>query len=185
MRFVVKFCDKLIAILNTRCYVDSFSQRDFLIRKKVASHEKLVVLGNGSLAGVNLARFTQDNFSIKSKCKIRNMFNISEQTVVILFVGRVTEDKGLYELLTAISYLLADGHDVSLLIVGPFEQQYEYEIRRFAQENCENKAFFTGFSTSPEAFMAVADIFCIPSYREGFSTVVIEAAAMGVPTVGT
>jgi glycosyltransferase involved in cell wall biosynthesis len=40
-----------------------------------------------------------------------------------------------------------------------------------------------GFSREPEKYMAIADVFCLPSYREGFGSVVIEAAAMGLPAV--
>jgi glycosyltransferase involved in cell wall biosynthesis len=182
---IVKFCDKLITLFNTRCYADSFSQRDFLVNNKVARQEKLAVIGSGSLAGVDINRFSQDGFSIEEKKEIRCSLNLSDETMVLLFVGRVTKDKGLYELLEVMRDLLAEGHDVSLLIVGPFEQQFEQEIRPYAQQLCGNKVQFTGFSSEPEYFMAVADILCIPSYREGFGTVVIEAAAMGIPVVGT
>jgi len=182
---IIKFCDHLIGLLNTQCYADSFSQREFLIKNKIVSKKKITVLGSGSLAGVDIARFTQDNFSIEKKNQIRCSLKLSRETVVILFVGRVTKDKGLYELLEAVHHLLSDGYDISLLIVGPFEQQFEQEIRPYAQQLCGNKVMFTGFCTNPEYMMSVADILCIPSYREGFGTVVIEAAAMGIPVVGT
>jgi glycosyltransferase involved in cell wall biosynthesis len=45
--------------------------------------------------------------------------------------------------------------------------------------------YYLGYREDPERYFAAADILCLPSYREGFGTVVIEAAAMGVPTVGT
>lgn len=182
---IIKFCDKIIAFLNTKCYADSFSQKDFLIKTKVVSHKKLAVLGSGSLAGVDITRFTQNKFSIAQKEEIRRDLNLSGEVVTLLFVGRVTRDKGLYELLEVVSQLLSDGHNVSLIVVGPFEQQFEQEIRPYAEQLCGSKVVFTGFHEQPEYFMAVADILCIPSYREGFGTVVIEAAAMGIPAVGT
>ncbi|TAL61106.1 MAG: glycosyltransferase family 1 protein [Legionella sp.] len=182
---IIKFCDKLIAFLNTKCYADSVSQKDFLIKNKVASSKKITVLGSGSLAGVDITRFNQNNFSLDQKAEIRDTLNLSDEVVTLLFVGRVTRDKGLYELLEVVSQLLADGYNVSLLVVGPFEPDFEEVIRPYADQLCGNKVAFTGFSVKPEYYMAVADILCIPSYREGFGTVVIEAAAMGVPAVGT
>lgn len=184
-RNIVKFCDKLTAILNTQCYTDSFSQRDFLIKSKIISLDKIKVLGSGSLAGVDLSRFNQERFLLADKKEPRSQLGLREETLVFLFVGRVTEDKGIYELLEATGQLLASGCDMALLIIGPFEQAFEQEIKRFAAKHCGNNVKFMGFSKEPERFMAISDVLCIPSYREGFGTVVIEAAALGVPAIGT
>jgi glycosyltransferase involved in cell wall biosynthesis len=48
-----------------------------------------------------------------------------------------------------------------------------------------DKLHFTGLTDSPETFMAAADVFCLPSYREGFGLVVLEAAACGIPSVAS
>lgn len=184
-RAILKFCDKLIGLLNTHCYADSPSQRDFLIKNKVIREEKISVLGKGSLAGVNLARFSQANFSELDKKTIRNSVNIKEDQLVLLFVGRMTRDKGIFELIEAFGQLLASNENVVLLMVGPFEQGIEQKIRMHAQKYGKDKIIFAGFCPKPENFMAIADILCLPSYREGFGTVVIEAAAMEVPAIGT
>lgn len=181
---IVKFCDKLISSLNTHTYVDSFSQREFLIENKVVDKAKTTVLGSGSLAGVNTLRFNAANFSDLDRKKIRERYNISETALVLLFVGRITRDKGIFELIEAFS-LLENNSELVLLVVGPFEQELEQEIRAFAKRLCGEKVIFTGFCSEPESFMAITDILCLPSYREGFGTVIIEAAAMGVPVVGT
>jgi glycosyltransferase involved in cell wall biosynthesis len=184
-RSVVKFCDKLIVYLNTRCYVDSFSQRDFLVKSKVTPFHKIKILGSGSLAGIDINRFNQNNFSQDMKNEIRASLNISADTLVILFVGRITQDKGVFELLNAFKNLLMTKDNLVLVMVGPFENKIEQEIRNMARQWCGDKVIFTGFTQKPEQFMAITDIFCLPSYREGFGTVVIEAAAMGVPAIGT
>ena len=62
-KIIVKLCDKLTSILNTQCYADSFSQRDFLLKNKIINLKKIKVLGSGSLAGVDLKRFNQNNFT--------------------------------------------------------------------------------------------------------------------------
>lgn len=182
---IVKYCDKLIAQLNTQCYADSFSQRDFLVTNKIAQLPKIKVLGSGSLAGIDLRRFCQENFTKSEKNAIRQSLNLDANTHIFLFVGRITEDKGVNELLYAFKNVLAVHAGIALLLVGPFEKKVEQTIRERAQKLVGDKVVFTGFSYTPEHFMAIADILCIPSYREGFGTVVIEAAAMGVPAVGT
>ncbi len=184
-KFIVKLCDKLTSILNTQCYTDSFSQRDFLIKNKVGSIEKIKVLGSGSLAGIDLSRFTPNNFSSVQIKEMRASLDLSETTLVFLFVGRITQDKGIFELLEATGQLLASGFDIALVIVGPFEQEFEQQIRPLAEKFGQNRVKFTGFRKDPERFMAMSDVLCIPSYREGFGTVVIEAAALGLPAIGS
>ncbi|CEK10249.1 Glycosyl transferases group 1-like protein [Legionella hackeliae] len=184
-RLILKFCDKLIGHLNTSCYADSPSQRDFLINSKIIKENKISILGSGSLAGVDITRFNQENFTDIEKTTIRESLNISKDQLVLLFVGRVTKEKGIFELIDAFAELLKCHIDIILLVVGPFEQNIEQEIKIYSNEKCGDKVIFSGFSVEPEKFIAIADILCLPSYREGFGTVVIEAAAMGVPTVGT
>ncbi|MDI9817776.1 MULTISPECIES: glycosyltransferase family 4 protein [unclassified Legionella] len=184
-RLVVKFCDKLIALLNTYCYADSPSQSDFLIQHKIIDRRKISVLGSGSIAGVDLARFDKSNFSILENKNTRISLGIKDDELVLLFLGRITKDKGIFELIESFSQLLKEKHNIVLLIVGPFEQGIEQEIRAYAKHLGDEKIVFAGFSSQPENYMAIADILCLPSYREGFGTVVIEAAAMELPTVGT
>lgn len=182
---LVKYSDKLVAWFNTRCYTDSFSQREFLIKNKIVREHKLQVIGNGSLAGVNTERFCRNNFSDENKTKLKESLGISDSTKILLFVGRVTAEKGIFELIDAVNMLLKSAHDVVLLVVGPFELYNEEMVRTYAQQHVGDKVIFTGFQEKPESFMAISDLLCLPSYREGFGTVVIEAAAMQLPTVGT
>lgn len=181
---IVKFCDKLINRLNTHCYADSASQRDFLIQQKVVRPYKLSVLGSGSVAGVDINRFSQENFSETAKQQIRESLNIDKTSFVLLFVGRINRDKGFFELIEAVGRLTTQTK-ITLIIAGCFEQNIEEEARRHVQKHCPEKVVFTGFYSKPENLMAISEILCLPSYREGFGTVVIEAAAMGVPTVAT
>lgn len=181
---IVQSCDKLIGFLNTFSYVDSRSQLDFLIHHKVVNSDRIKVLGEGSFTGVDLARFNQANFSSIEKEKLREELQIEKEQLIILFVGRIKEDKGVMELMGAFKQVLSKIQNVALVMVGPFEEN-EDEIKSYARINCGKKIIFVGFNSKPENYMAIADVLCLPSYREGFGSVVIEAAAMGVPTVGT
>lgn len=184
-RWIVQRCDKLIAQLNILCYTDSFSQRDFLIQNKIISSEKLKVIGRGSLAGVDVKRFSKDRFSTIEKNELKKVLHIDSEAKILLFIGRVTREKGVFELFDAVESLLKKEIKIELVVVGPFEQHNEVEIREAAQKSGGNKIHFMDFQAEPERFISIADLLCLPSYREGFGTVVIEAAAMGVPVVGT
>jgi len=186
MRLIARASDRLIAMLNTRCYTDSASQRQFLIEQGVVSADKLFVIGAGSLAGVDLDRFNSARFSDQQRLALKDKLEIPRVAPVLLFVGRITADKGVRELLTAFRELKATGSSAHLIFVGHFDSEIGGGAG-LARRDIEGVAdvHIAGFTECPEAYMAIADILCLPSYREGFGTVVIEAAAMGVPTVGS
>ncbi len=177
--------DWLIARLNTHCYADSPSQRDFLIAQGLCRAGNISVLESGSLAGVDLARF--DSASLAgSALKCREMLAIPLTARVVLFVGRVTRDKGVLELAEAFSRIKAADSEAYLVVVGPTEPQRDPLPPALLQAlQSDDRIRMTGYDPEPEKYLALADLLCLPSYREGFGNVVIEAGALGVPTVGT
>ena len=180
--------DVLVGRLNTRCYADSKTQRQFLIDHQIMNDECLHVIGSGSLAGVDIRRFDNNRFSLADHVSMKGSLEIPEGVPVLLFVGRITEDKGVKELLQAFGVLKTASSKAHLVLVGSLELESESGVGgAILQDDIEQlpDVHIVGFSECPEAFMAIADVLCLPSYREGFGTVVIEAAAMAVPTVGT
>lgn len=181
LRLIAKKADWLIGRLNTQCYTDSESQRKFLIAQKLLPPEKLIVLGKGSLAGVDLRRFDAARWTSVERSALRRKLGLGEHGGIILFVGRICRDKGISELLQAFEALSKEGYEVDLLLVGPLDNEREDNIDVASLRRVHH----VGYTDCPERYMALADFLCLPSYREGFGTVVIEAAAMGLPTVGT
>jgi len=97
------FMDKCIVWLNTQCYADSKSQREYLNSFGVGN--KLIkVLGRGSLAGVDLDRFSVRKWRSR-KQKTLDELGILSGDFVISFVGRLSRDKGVFELLDAVRQL--------------------------------------------------------------------------------
>lgn len=185
-RWLAFASDRVIGRLNTHCYADSVSQREFLIRNGVLGPERISVIGAGSLAGVDIRRFDRVRFQEQQRQTIRQSLDIPPDAEVLLFVGRITRDKGVNELLKAFSALKAEGSHAHLVIVGPFDSDTGVSGSiSLHQISAIRDTHVVGYSECPEQYMSIADILCLPSYREGFGTVVIEAAAMGVPTVGT
>ncbi len=185
-RVMMKWCDWLIGHVDTHCYADSRSQRDFLVSERLVPASRISVLGLGSIGGVNLDRFDPNVFGGDRATATRRELGISEGSLVILFVGRLTRDKGIRELVSAFRMLQRDEKAVELMLVGPFETERDPLPRETLHELSNNpRIHVVGFSRQPEKYMGIADVFCLPSYREGFGSVVIEAGAMGVPTVAT
>ena len=178
-RLLLKQLDCLIATLTTHNIVDSQSQRQFLLDEKVLSSKKSVMFANGSISGVDITKFKPNQLA---RVGIRQKLFIPNNAIVFLFIGRLTRDKGVLDLACAFSCL--NVKHVYLLYVGPDEQNMQTEIVHFSGKNSPN-VIFLGHTNEPESYMAAADIFCLPSYREGFGTVVIEAAAVGIPVIAS
>jgi len=182
MRAIMRWSDKVIVKLSTRCYADSPSQRDFLIDECIADPKHIFVYGKGSLAGVDLQRFSIDMYTHEEKRQTKMTFHIDNKSFIITYIGRITKDKGVLELLMAVEMLRSSVNHVELLLIGPVDGDGQEIINMAEQIPCVH---YLGYQSKPEQFLAITDVFCLPSYREGFGTVVIEAAAMGVPCVGS
>jgi glycosyltransferase involved in cell wall biosynthesis len=135
---------------------------------------------------VDLERFNASRFSEQNRAQTKGELGIPVDAPILLFVGRITGDKGVRELLAAFRELKQTGSRAHLVFVGPFDAERSVG-NEITSSNIDEipDTHAVGYTEQPEIYMAIADILCLPSYREGFGTVVIEAAAMSVPTVGT
>jgi hypothetical protein len=115
--------DRVIGRACTHCYADSASQRDFLIRERLVPADKIAVLGAGSISGVDLERFSLAIWGGSVAAATRRELEIPERAPIVIFVGRVTKDKGIAELIEAFEILAATDADVHLVLVGPFEPE--------------------------------------------------------------
>jgi len=180
-RAVLKKFDKLIVSFATHILVDSPSQRAFLIEEGVLPPAKGQVIGNGSICGVDRHRFHPDE---QTRTNVRKELGIDPNAKVILFLGRLNRDKGMLDLAAAFADIASRRSDTALVLVGAEEDVPYTQIQTLCGQY-RDRLHRVSFTPNPERYMAAADIFCLPSYREGFGQVVIEAAACGVPTVAT
>lgn len=178
-RVFFKNIDRFIAACASRVFCDSRSQSRFLESEGVGSQGAVGILGAGSIAGVDPTRFRPD---AEVRRRIRSEFDIPEEVCVFLYVGRIARDKGVFDLIEAFSALFSRREDVALFIVGPDEENLQVDLQSAAGA-AGSKIRWLGQSFEPECFMAAADALMLPSYREGFGMVVIEAAGCGIPTI--
>jgi len=180
-RWFLKSMDKLIARCATHVLADSRSQLDFIISEGVVWGEKASVIGNGSICGVDSERFRPDP---ETRKMVREQLSIPEDSILFLFLGRLTFDKGLLDLAGAFAKVCRSAENIHLLVAGPDEEGMKEKMLSLCSEQ-PDRIHFYDFTDAPERFMAAADVFCMPSYREGFGIVVIEAGAAGVSSIGT
>ena len=178
--------DKVIISLNSQVYADSFSQVEFLLEQKVIKNlEDIKVLGDGSLAGVDLQRFSDTEKEIFRE-KRRAEFNIPHESFVFIYLGRINIDKGINEIIQSFNKLTKENKNTHLILVGPIDIKQPTEKNR-VENLIKDSINITRYeyTDSPERFLSMSDVLCCPSYREGFGTVVIEAAAMGITSIGS
>lgn len=180
-RRFLKAADCVIAGNVTHALVDSASQQGFLLREGVVPASRTRVLADGSICGVDAVRFRPD---ADARQEVREQHGVPLDSCLILFLGRLNRDKGVMDLVRAFAALARQRGDCHLMLVGSDEEGLLPQVHQQLQ-GLESRYTCVDFTQAPQRFMAAADVFCLPSYREGFGSVIIEAAACGVPAVAT
>jgi glycosyltransferase involved in cell wall biosynthesis len=159
------------------------SLRRRAIELRLAPSEKLVVIGSGSVNGVFAARFESSQTIRQEAENLRFELGIATQVPVVGFVGRLTRDKGIRELVDAYLLLQARFPALVLLLVGAFEKGDPVDRRtRDLLENTPG-IVTAGWAKNVVPFYHLMDVLSLPTHREGFGVVSIEAAAAGKPVV--
>ncbi|MHB8742002.1 MAG: glycosyltransferase [Sulfuricaulis sp.] len=180
-RAILKFMDTVTARCTTDALVISRSEREFLIQEGVLEPNRSRVLADGSVCGVELKRFEA---ATRERATMRARLGVEHNDLVFLYLGRLTKDKGVADLARAFASIAVRFQTAHLLIVGPDEEGLTPVIRRVCS-GVEQRVHLYGYSDKPEEFIAAADVVCLPSYREGFGMVLIEAGAVGIPAIAS
>jgi glycosyltransferase involved in cell wall biosynthesis len=163
----------------------SDSLRNKAVSLGIADQHKLVVLASGSSNGVDTDRFALSPERLRQAASLRRELKIPQNAPVVGFVGRLTRDKGLGELIDAYLSLRHHHPDLHLLLVGEFEEDdsVPIEVRKAIEDN--SQIVRTGTVLDPAPYYHVMDMLALPTHREGFPNVVLEAQAASKPVVTT
>jgi glycosyltransferase involved in cell wall biosynthesis len=149
----------------------------------LAGRAEVRIMGAGSCNGVDLQRFSPD--ARGTGAAVRAAWNIPADATVVGFVGRLTCDKGVDELARAFEGVHRRRRDVVLLVVGDYEERDRPSAETIRRLAVHPAVRHVGFQTDVVGFLAAMDLFVLPTRREGLGNVLLEAAAMGLPTVTT
>lgn len=180
-KLLLKLLEKVACWNSTSIECVSKSNMEIGIAEKLFSREKTTVVWNGSTGGVDLVRF-DFNKRAQWRREVRDELGYDEDDFVYGFVGRITRDKGINELLAAFLELKDNS---KLLLVGDIEKDNHLDIELLAEAQENSNIKIHHFVSDIERYYAAIDVLVLPSYREGFGNVVIEAGAVGTPAIVT
>lgn len=179
-RWVLKKVDKFICWNSTDILPEGKGVMNDLQQNKITK-KPLRILGNGNIRGIDLDHYARTPEVLAQASTIRE-----EKFFTFVFIGRIVADKGINELVEAFCRLNAENPSTRLILVGdrdnginPVSELTSQRIR-----DCEN-ILEAGLQKDVRPWYAASDCFILPSYREGFPNSVIEAGAMGLPSIVT
>lgn len=182
-RKILLAAEKVSAGAATHCLAVSNSLRDQVIDLKIADSRKISVLGKGSGDGFDVGRFQLDNEKQQQMAELKAAYGFGPDDLVLGFAGRLTNDKGITELVTVFEQLAGKYKNLKLLIVGNYESTDPVDEETKSKIEGNPGITFTGFQKDPVPFFHMMDVFVFLTKREGFGNVSIEAALCGIPVI--
>lgn len=184
-RRILMFTDWLTCACATHIIPEGEGVKEDLLDNGITK-KPLKVLGYGNVRGVDMEYYSRREDVIR---KMEDLDLRDESRFTFLFVGRIVGDKGINELCHAFSRIHNKIHNTRLLLVGDYEDGLD-PVRDDTEElikDDKNNISTIGWKNGDEllAYYAAADCFVMPSYREGFPNTVLEAGAMGLPSIVT
>ncbi len=185
-RHIMTATERTSCGLATRVLANSHSLRQFAIEQRLCRPSKIQVLGSGSGNGVDSSgRFDPSRIGDEDRRAFRRRLGIPDAAPVLGYLGRLVRDKGVAELALAWQAVRETQADAHLVIGGVFEERDALSPRTREALESDPRIHLMGFVTDTPIFYRAIDVLVLPTYREGFPNVLLEASAMRVPIVAT
>lgn len=185
-KILLKNIDALTGRLATKVVCVSNSVKERSENDKLNNPKKNIILGLGTCNGIDTeGKYNPEKADQNNIQAIKESLKIGVNDKVIGFVGRIVKDKGIDELIQAWKIVKLLNPNLKLLLVGPIEERdsISEESKRIIFE--DESIVFTDFVLDSAPYFSLMDIFILPSYREGFPTVTLEASSMKLPVIIT
>ena len=183
-RILLNLVEKLTYACSTHVYPNSYVLKEIILKNRFTQPNKLKVIANGSSNGIDTSHFNPNLFSLEEKNHLKKKLEIQKDDFVFIFVGRIVKDKGLSELVGAFNEISIVNKNVKLLLVGPKEKDLDPLSKQTQKLIEDNKQIvYLGYKKDVRPYFAVSNVLVFPSYREGFPNVVMQAGAMGLPSI--
>lgn len=179
-RRILMFTDRLTCACATHIIPEGEGVKRDLLDNHI-TRKPIRVLGNGSVKGIDLEYYDRTSEVMREAEELRRTDRFT-----FVFVGRLVGDKGINELVEAFSLLRQVHPHVRLVLVGHEERELDpLKPETIVAINACEDIVCAGSQRDVRPWLAMADAAVLPSYREGFPNVVLEAGAMGLPQIVT
>ncbi|MCD0471066.1 glycosyltransferase [Flavobacterium sp. JAS] len=183
---LLKNIDRLTGFFATKVVCVSNSVKQISENDKLNNPHKNLILGFGTCNGIDTEnRFNPDNKSLEIITSLRENYKINSKDRIVGYVGRLVKDKGIDDLINAWDLLKENFSNAKLLLVGPIEEKDSISEYSKHQIMSDPTIIYEDFVTDASPYFSLMDIFVLPTYREGFPTVSLEASAMNLPVIIT
>ena len=186
MRWFLIQIERITYALTTRVFVNSFGLKQYIECHIGGFNTKLFIIGNGSTNGIDVAHFKR-SAALESQARaLRTQWNYAHADFVWIYVGRITRDKGIDELIAAFVALVARQSNAKLLVLGGFDAESD-SISPLTKHAIINHQAIKHIDFQPDVrpYLIAANAFVFPSYREGLPNALMEAACLEMPIVAT
>jgi glycosyltransferase involved in cell wall biosynthesis len=183
-RILLNAVERVTYACATVVYPNSFGLKEIIIKEGFCKANKLKVIGKGSSNGINTEYFNPELFLDLERSTLKASLNITSIDKIFVFIGRLVGDKGINELVAAFKEFNIQYPNAKLLLVGEQEQQLDPLLPDTIKEMENNQNIISvGYQSDVRPYLAISDVLAFPSYREGFPNVVMQAGAMGLPSI--
>lgn len=184
LRWLLALMERISSFCATHVLYVSNSLREVYEELGLGPRQKGVVLLEGSSRGVEIARFARTQERTEGGLALRERLGIPPHARVAGFVGRLTRDKGIEDLVKAFLRLEAAHPDLHLLLIGRLEEDDRPSPELIERMEAHPRIHLAGPMADVAPAYQAMDFLVLPSYREGFPNVVLEASAAGLSTIG-
>lgn len=180
-RRILILTDRITCLCATHVIPEGEGVKNDLVRNKITK-KPLTVLGNGSIRGVDIEYFDPQLPDLIKRAELLKKKGV----FTFIFIGRLSSEKGIRELLGAFRTLNKEIPATRLLLIG-WEEYDSKELKDYVSQTIADTRSieFIGFQEDVRPWLLASQALVLPSYREGFPNSVLEAAAMGIPAVAT
>ncbi len=184
-RWILGATERIACACAHRVVCVSPSLRQRVIELGLVAAGKTIVLASGSCNGVDPRPFTDSPEIRAQAAEIRRQLGVEAGQPIIGFVGRLTRDKGITELLQAFRLVRRSFPEALLVLIGVYEKGDPVPPATCAEIESDPGIVSLGFVPDVTPYYLAMDIFVLPTYREGFPISVLEAQAAARPVVTT
>jgi glycosyltransferase involved in cell wall biosynthesis len=185
-KILLKNIDRLSGLLATKVVCVSNSVKEISQKDHLNNIDKNVILGLGTCNGIDTEeRFNPSKKDEKIINELKREYDINEEDKVVGYVGRLVKDKGIDDLIKAWEIIKKNRQNAKLLLVGPIEERDSISDYSKKQIESNSSIIFTDFVIDASHYFSLMNVFVLPTYREGFPTVSLEASSMNLPVVIT